>query len=63
MTQREAKRRAVQWVADVLAGDWPCHCIYNEDDNTERSDDDVDRMVKAFEDLRLELVRRLCCKV
>lgn len=59
MTKREAKVRAVRWIANVLQGDSHAHCCIHEDDGAERTDADVDRMFAAFEELRLETERRL----
>lgn len=59
MTQREAKVRAVRWMVDVLRSDLHAHCCLHEDDDTERTDADADRMWRAFEELRLETERRL----
>jgi hypothetical protein len=58
MTKRDAKIRALEWVANVLASDLHTHCCLYDDDGAERSEADAERMFSAFEELRLETERR-----
>lgn len=56
MNKRQAKRRARKWVSDLLGvGDLHCHCVCYNDDETDRTDKDTQRMAEAFSELAEEM--------